>query len=100
MSSESNECSPTSPNEPSRSISVSAAHASAWNARPLPDGTWRWVAWSDWTRASQGLSPEVHGLAEDEASAAAAAIAAARSMNPSRWLRILAESPLGLRRAS
>jgi len=100
MSSESSECSPTSVPEPSRSTSVSAAHASAWNARLLPDGTWRWVAWSDWTRASQGLPPEVRGFAEDEGSATDAAMAAARSMNPTRSLRISSEARSGLRRAS
>ncbi len=99
MSSESSEYSIVSGNNLSSSVSVSAAHASAWNARPLPDGSWRWVAWSDWARASQGLSPEVHGLAPDEASALEAAIAAARSMNPVQWLRISAQSASGLRRA-
>ena len=70
------------------SPSISGANASAWNVRALPDGSWGWVAFSDWTRASQGCTPEVNGLSDTKGQAELAAVAAARSMNPHRWLEI------------
>lgn len=81
------------------SPSISGADASAWNVRELPDGSWRWVAFSDWTRAGKGCSPEVDGIAESQAQAKQSAIAAARSMNPHRWVEISASSPAAWRQA-
>jgi len=81
------------------SPSISGAEASAWNVRALPDGSWRWVAFSDWTRANQGCRPEVDGLADTKAQAEQSAIAAARSMNPHRWVEISLVSPGSWRQA-
>ena len=56
--------------------------AAAWHVERVAPSEWRWAAWSDWSSANRGATPEASGSVKTKTAALTAAMRAARSMNP------------------
>ena len=73
--------------------------AAAWHVERVAASEWRWAAWSDWSWANRGTTPEASGSVKTKTAAFTAAMRAARSMNPLVSFRVAFKRHSGLRTA-
>ena len=62
--------------------------AAGWRVEPVSNTQWRWSAWSNWSWAGRGISPEATGIVRSQRAAEKAGARAARSMNPAVFFQV------------